>query len=51
VVGVDYREIHRDLTYGTILVDHLPDRLSAGLAVWLKAHAGADVIARDRGKP
>lgn len=57
VLGVDDWAIHKGLTYGTILVDlerHrlvdlLPDRSSASLAAWLKAHPGVQVIARDRG--
>lgn len=57
VLGVDDWAIHKGLTYGTILidlerhrpVDVLPDRSSASLAAWLKAHPGVAVIARARG--
>jgi transposase len=56
MIGVDAWAIHKGLTYGTILVDlerHcpvdlLPDRSSASLAEWLRAHPGVEVIARDR---
>jgi transposase len=56
VLGVDDWAIHKGLTYGTILVDlerHrpvdvLPDRASASLTAWLKAHPGVEIIARDR---
>ena len=47
------RKRHR---YGTVLVDLerrrllalLPDRASTPLAEWLRAHAGVDIISRDR---
>ena len=56
ILGVDDWAIHKGLTYGTILVDlarHrpvalLPDRSSASLATWLRAHPGVAIIARDR---
>jgi transposase len=56
LLGVDDWAIHKGLTYGTILVDlarHrpvdlLPDRSSEGLATWLRAHPGVQIIARDR---
>lgn len=56
VLGVDDWARKRGQTYGTILVDlerHqvvdlLEDRTAAGLATWLRAHPGIEVIARDR---
>jgi hypothetical protein len=57
-LGVDEFALHRrPLGYGLLLVDLavrrpidvLPDDESATLASWLRAHAGAKVVARDRG--
>ena len=59
VLGVDDFSFCKRKTYGTILIDLerrvpidiLPDREAATLEKWLKAHAGVEIISRDRGGP
>ena len=57
VLGVDDWSLKRGRTYATILVDLerrrpvdlLPDASADGLATWLKAHPGVQIVCRDRG--
>ncbi len=57
VLGVDDWSLKKGRTYATILVDLerrrpvdlLPDASADGLATWLKAHPGVEIICRDRG--
>jgi len=57
VLGVDDWSLRKGRTYATILVDLerrcpidlLPDASADGLATWLKAHPGVEIVCRDRG--
>jgi transposase len=57
VLGVDDWSLKKGRTYATILVDLerrqpidlLADASAEGLATWLKAHPGVEIICRDRG--
>lgn len=56
VLGVDDWAFRKGHHYGTLLYDHerhqvvdlLPDRTTATLARWLKAHPGVEIVTRDR---
>jgi transposase len=56
VLSIDDFAFRRGRTYGSMLVDlerHrvvdlLPDRRGSGVAVWLAAHPGVEIISRDR---
>ena len=48
VLGVDDFDFRRGKTYGTILIDLLPERSGDGLADWLREHPSVKLISRDR---
>ena len=56
MLGIDDLALRKSQTYATILVDLerdyivdlLPDRESATLINWLRAHPGVEIISRDR---
>lgn len=48
LLGVDDFAWKKGQTYGTILVELLPDRSEETLEAWLRAHPEIDIVSRDR---